>query len=450
MVAAGFAGLAAYQAVMLTPVLALFLFSKRSSWRAAWIATLAAPVTLGAWQIFERTTGGAMPASVLSGYISSYGFRSIMLRGDAALLAHFGWMISPVLVICAAWRGPRWRLAVAAIAAIAAAIYDPNPMCWLSIGCGVLILLSCLRMGFLEAWVLLFFAAALVVFFAGSARYLLPIAAPLAILISRTVSVRIASIAIAIQFVIAIGLAIVNFEHWGAYRTFARSAPRPQGNARLWINGDWGLRFYLESAGGVPIAKTDEPQAGDIIVTSELSRWRAVNAKTVPLASAEISPAIPQRMISLTGRSGYSIATRGLRAFEFSSAPIDRLRAELVVERKPVLTWVTPQDRDQILGGWYPDGWMEAEATILVKRASAPLHAAFSIPEQSPARRVEMFVDGQPAAAETFPRPGNYSLSIPPSSGAEGVTVTLKVDRTFNVPPDKRNLGMLVNGVGYR
>ena len=38
---------------------------------------------------------------------------------------------------------------------------------------------------FLLAWIGIFFAGALVIFFSGSARYLLPMAAPVAILASR-------------------------------------------------------------------------------------------------------------------------------------------------------------------------------------------------------------------------------------------------------------------------
>src|SRR5271154_5418515 len=48
------ASLAAYQAVLLTPILALYvwLYDRRS--RTAWAATLVPPVTLAVWTLFER------------------------------------------------------------------------------------------------------------------------------------------------------------------------------------------------------------------------------------------------------------------------------------------------------------------------------------------------------------------------------------------------------------
>ena len=42
-VAAAVAGLAAYQAIFLTPILAAYLVEKRSRWGVAWTATVAAP-----------------------------------------------------------------------------------------------------------------------------------------------------------------------------------------------------------------------------------------------------------------------------------------------------------------------------------------------------------------------------------------------------------------------
>ena len=68
------AGLAAYQAIFLTPILAVYLFDRRSRWRAGWTATLAAPAMLAAWQIWERATSGAMPAAVLAGYMQQLQF----------------------------------------------------------------------------------------------------------------------------------------------------------------------------------------------------------------------------------------------------------------------------------------------------------------------------------------------------------------------------------------
>ncbi len=184
---------------------------------------------------------------------------------------HSAWIVSPVLVLAAFIRGPKWRWIAAALVSVAAAIYDPNPMFWASSGCGVLLLASCIGREFIGAWVTLFFAGALVVFFAGSARYLLPIAAPVAILAARACSARTLALGFALQMPISLGLAVVNYQHWNAYREFASSLSSGIAQRRTWINGDWGLRFYLESEGALPMPKNQAFQPGDMVVTSELA-----------------------------------------------------------------------------------------------------------------------------------------------------------------------------------
>ena len=76
-VAMALAAMAAYQAVVLVPI--LWFYGRR--WKPAWAAALAAPITIAVWQVFERSTSGAMPASVLAGYMQSYGLQT--LRAEA-------------------------------------------------------------------------------------------------------------------------------------------------------------------------------------------------------------------------------------------------------------------------------------------------------------------------------------------------------------------------------
>ncbi len=175
-IAMGLAALAAYQAVFLIPI--LFLYGRK--WRAAAFATLTAPVVLAAWQIFERLGTGAFPATVVAGYMQSYALQALAqkLKSATALTGHLGWIVFPSL-----WLPPLTAIPVA----IGAALYDPSPLFWGSVAVGAGILIWCARnwRDFLAQWVLIFFAGALVVFFAGSARYLLPIALPIAILATR-------------------------------------------------------------------------------------------------------------------------------------------------------------------------------------------------------------------------------------------------------------------------
>ena len=151
MVATSFA---AYQAVLLTPILALYVWLYDRHSRTAWAATLVPPVTIVLWQIFERVSTGAVPASILIGYLQTYGWQSIAnkLRSAAALTGHAAWLVFPLLLPPAFLASRKRR--------------DPDTL-------------------FLAGWIAIFFAGAIVIFFAGSARYLLPMAAPVALLVSR-------------------------------------------------------------------------------------------------------------------------------------------------------------------------------------------------------------------------------------------------------------------------
>src|SRR5262249_53358469 len=135
---AALAGVAAYQSILLAPILALY--SRRRP--ALWIPILAAPAALAGWQFFELATRGALPAAMLAGYMQSYSLQSSSnkFRSAAALIVHAGWILSPLIVFF--FRGAKWRWIAATLAAAAAAVYDPNPLFFLSIASRVFLLTS--------------------------------------------------------------------------------------------------------------------------------------------------------------------------------------------------------------------------------------------------------------------------------------------------------------------
>jgi hypothetical protein len=128
-----------------------------------------------------------------------------------------------------------------------------------------------------------------------------------------------------------------------------------------------------------------------------------------------------------------------------------------VAERNPQLIWISPGDPQaaaQVISGLSPDGWMSDQATVLLKRPDhlLPLRLEISIPALAPARHVQMLVNGQLVAEDTFAKPGTYAISVPPDASLKGdaLTVTLTVDATFSVPTDRRRLGIVIIGVGFR
>ena len=53
-------------------------------------------------------------------------------------------------------------------------------------------------------------------------------------------------------------------------------------------------------------------------------------------------------------------------------------------------------------------------------------------------------------AEDTFAGPGSYKLSAPFHSTNPTATVTITVDKTFTAPGDRRQLGAVITGVGFR
>ena len=292
------AGLTAYQAVLLTPILAVYLFERRRTWYPAWTVVLAAPAAIAVWQLWEWTTRGALPAAVLLGYMRSYSFHktSNTLRSMAALVVHSGWIVSPLLVIAAFW--PKQRLAAFCSGSCDANCRDirrepivlalgrmRRPSSHLSGHRGPAPRLPgrlgrhLLRRGAAD---LLRRVRALPVAdrSARSRFWRRAVAAP-----------RWLAAGFALQLILSLGLATANYQHWDGYRQFAKTLAPDAAQHRVWVDAEWGLRYYLESEGALPLARDQAVQPGDTIVSSELAQPVTVNA---PVAQVQRSRHRPQ------------------------------------------------------------------------------------------------------------------------------------------------------------
>ncbi len=435
------AALTAYQSVVLIPI--LFLYN-----RQYWPVTLTPALTIAAFQLFERSSTGTLPAQVLTGYFSQYALQSLInkARNAASLTTHLGWLIFPLATLPV-----HWRLAVPL--GLTAALYDPHPLFWLPFGLGASLLLSLKpKTEWLHQWITLFFAAALVIFFAGANRYLLPLALPVAILASHY---RLARPAIALQFVLSAALAFTNYQHWQAYRDFV-SPP----DGRLWVNAEWGLRFYAEAVGGVPLLRGEPVQPGDAVLTSALSspvNFTTGGGRAALTRQAEVRPALPFCLICLNGRSAYSSAQHGLRAFDLAPGPLDRIKLEGIIAQRPTRSYLEmgdPAATSQIVSGIYDlEGekwrWMSDRGTVLLQRKPGPLVAKIYLPDAAPGRVVTLTVDGQVVLTQTLPGPGSHELKTENLPAGEGdLSVTLAIDKPFQAPNDARRLGLILSALG--
>ncbi|HEV2446466.1 MAG TPA: hypothetical protein VGS58_11110 [Candidatus Sulfopaludibacter sp.] len=419
------ASMTAYQAVLLTPILAVWVWLKRRDSRAAWAVIFVPPVTIAAWQIFERLATGAMPAAVLSGYFTIYQTLIAKLKNAAMLTIHSWFIVFPLLLppaLAQAWRKRR----------------EPHTL-------------------FLLAWIGIFFAGALAILFAGSARYLLPMAAPVCLLAS-SLRPRWLALGFGLQLLLSVALAAVNYQHWDAYRQFAyRLRPLAAGH-RVWIDDEWGLRHYVGEQGGLPLVKTTRLRPGDIVVSSELGHSSEITAPVTPLAKLEIHSAIPLRLIGLEGGSGYSDVSRGMWPIGISTGVIDRVRAVQIGERHPTLEYVkldSPQAAAHIVSGIYTnDRWMSKSAVVVVKspETAKPLSVNFYISDLAKARKITLLLDDRVVASQTYSKPGEaYTLtSSPVKPAGPSAMVGIEVDRTFNAPGDNRDLGVVLIGVGFK
>ena len=429
--------------------------------------------------MFEQATGGALPAGVLAGHFESYGFQALESKAasSVALAVHAGWLVFPALAWLAFRQAPRWTWVGIGTAMLAGALWvDPHPLFWLSFGTGLLLLVWCLTALrrwkdhdclFLVSWVLIFFAAAVVLFFAGSARYLLPMAAPVALLAAGQLRDRRRWLAVglAAQLAVGLGLSVTNYQHWAGYRGFVAGLQTEIASRRTWVNGEWGLRFYAESAGALPLETGQPVRPGEMVLTSRIAYPTTLTTGggvLTPVAEADVTSISPLRIIGLGARSAYSTVTLGYRPFDVLRQPIDAIRAEVVVEREPELTWLpmgAKEADNQIVSGIYQlEGdrwrWMSGRAVLLLKAPDEPrpIRVELYIPGQAPARQVTASVDGREVAVGRYQGEGAYTLESPQLVTATDntLTVEIRVDQTFSPPGDPRELGVILSGAGFR
>jgi len=107
---------------------------------------------------------------------------------------------------------------------------------------------------------------------------------------------------------------------------------------------------------------------------------------------------------------------------------------------------------DKDFRGVYEDGWTAGEIVAVLKRPDRPaaLRVTLTIPEAAAAGHIELYVDGERVLENTFDGPGSYTVStgiLTPRASES--TVMLKLDKTVRVPPDARDLGVLLTEIGF-
>ena len=444
------AAMTGYQAALLLPVLGWFLWTRRETWKPAWGALLAAPIAIILWQSFEKQADGGVPLTALFENFAKYGLQTMSnkLLNAIALTVHLGASVSSFTFGFVVSRFVFPLLAGLLLLAYAA---------WLVRG-------KDKEERFLAGWILLFFAACLVLFFAGSARYLLPTGAPVAILLSRLPFPRLLNFAVAVNLGISVALAFTNYQHWDGYRQLAQGLRAHMMDKRVWVNGEWGLRYYLEAEGALPMLEGQPVQPGDIVVSSQIYPTAFSTGGGIRVLHSEwpIRTYLPFQLIGVDTKSAYSTVSAGrLESFGLVfGKPIETIRAEMIAARNPVLSVIqmgAPESESQLVSGFYsPDNgqwrWMAAKGVLLLKRSPEHqnIHIKIYLPEMALARNIELLVDGKSIVKEALQKPGLYGLqgSID-SNNNPWSTITVIVDKTVTPANDQRKLGIVVSEIGF-
>ena len=325
------AGLTELQAFALTPILLLeYLLRRERPTRAAWLALAAPFAGLAAWEALQWSLTGNLPGAVLAEYAQNpdYSALTLKLASAVALLGHLGVLVTPLPL---AWRR-LWALApgVAACALVSGYAWWERALLLIAVSLGVnamLWLWNARRSSpVLAWWCLLYFAFAAVVFFAGAARYLLPLAAPLVLLFVLQFQERTRWLwaALAVNLVLGLNISFAAYEFSRVYAEVQPPAVRP-----FLVNGEWGFRYYMLEKGGRVLETRSVPNPGEWIVASELSlagKFDSLAEETaVTIGTRDVRVRTPLRLIDRYAHTGFSSASFGLLPFSFSSRPLDRI-----------------------------------------------------------------------------------------------------------------------------
>jgi 4-amino-4-deoxy-L-arabinose transferase-like glycosyltransferase len=358
----------AYQGLALIPLLALYALQRgRLSKRCVVLLSLP-PLALFGWQLAGYLHKGSAPASVLFHYLGPMGlWRPIAkVRTAASALGYIGGVLIPFPFLFLAFgrRGKGLPLIVA-IAAGAAGVglgsalaykYSPLEKVFfiLCFAGGLLATFEALirlcrsvleeegdrETLFLSLWYLGVLSYCVLLFPSGSARYLLPAAPPLILLLLRGSEGRLTgsrgwrafyATLLPCQLILGLALAYTDYTVARIYREFSSyfSARYLARGDPFLFSGEWGFHYYLAALGGEVMTMDSVGRPGELVVKSEaclshqfdspLDRsLQMVEGETYRIRS-------PFRLLNYGARAGFWNDGWGVLPFWFSEAPIDNI-----------------------------------------------------------------------------------------------------------------------------
>ena len=356
----------AYQGLALVPLLALAAFLRRKlNARVAWLLALPA-LLLIAWQFAGFLYRGASSSSTLFGYAKTMGWGrlSTVLPNAVMTQVYLGGTILFFPFLIAGFgrsRGaPQSALGGLAIgigfSQVGLRDYTPEQQLFFVL-CftGAFTATSCMILGawraarsatrdsdtlFLSLWYLGVLFYSTLMFFSASARYLLPAAPPLILLMFRAlgqgpdgspVPRRFYGALLAAQLLLGLALSNADYEFAGTYRNAAqyfRQTRLPVGGT-FHFTGEWGFRYYHSALGGRILAEDSTAAPGELVVKSRLCLSRDfANAPGRSLTLVErrtYRVDSPFRLLDQRVKAGFWSDGWGVLPFWFAREPLDEI-----------------------------------------------------------------------------------------------------------------------------
>ena len=368
------AALIAYQGLALVPFLALYarLRGRLSKHR---LALLSLPVmALIGWQLAGYLHKGTVPASALFHYLGPMGLWRPMtkVRTAASTLGYVGGVIVffPFLFPAFGRRGRGLPLLMALGAGIAgvglgsALAYKysllEKGMFVLCFAGGLLAALDALArlcraaLGperdhdtiFLSLWFLGVLGYSVLIFPSGSARYLLPAASPLILLLVRGTAAFPASrrwrvfyaTLLPCQLVLGLALAYTDYTVARIYRQFsAEFAMRYLNPGDTFLfSGEWGFHYYLAAIGGEVMTQESVGRHGELVVKSQACLSHNFDSQLdhslEPVEQRTYQIRSPLRLLSYGARAGFWNDGWGVLPFWFAEDPVDKIMVYRVAD----------------------------------------------------------------------------------------------------------------------
>lgn len=196
----------------------------------------------------------------------------------------------------------------------------------------------------LGGWFVVVFLGVVLVHNYASARYLLPAAAPAAILLTRSAE-EVPWGKVVLRVMIGVGaatsllVAVADYRFASATVTVARdalTAAAELGAAPGRFAGEWGFRGEMEAAGWSRYRPDEALNAGSWVIVVDNSSAGAVDlARLEPIRRVESDDAFPVRVVDISASVGLYAETLGVLPIGLGSGPIEGATLYQVREAPP-------------------------------------------------------------------------------------------------------------------